>query len=90
MADLIFPDGLIIKEIETKNWTMKKVSVKVEEFKTFLDTYDENGWVNLNLNRGRSWKYYFSLDTFKPNKNYKSSNASDNITWWISVEDIPF
>lgn len=94
MAEKIFTKGIIIKEIETQHWTIKKISVKVDEFKEFLDTYDNNGRVNLNMNRGKSGKLYMELDTWKPNGEYKKPAEVQDVeqenTGSISVEDIPF
>ena len=85
MAEKIFAQWLILKSIETKFGEMKKLSVKIDEFKEFLDTYDNNGWVNLTLKKGQSGKEYIELDTWKPKGEGKSDSSSD-----ISVEDLPF
>ena len=71
MAEKIFAQWLILKSIETKFGEMKKISVKVEEFKEFLDTYDKDGWVNLTLKKGQSGKEYIELDTWKPKEDSK-------------------
>lgn len=68
MAEKIFAQWLILKTLETKFGEMKKISVKVEEFKEFLDTYDKDGWVNLTLKKGQSGKEYIELDTWKKPK----------------------
>ena len=69
MSEKVFAEWLILKSIETQYGELQKLSVKVEEFKTFLDTYDTNWWVNLNLKKSREWKPYIELDTWVPDKN---------------------
>lgn len=56
---------------------MKKLSVKVEEFKEFLDTYDKDGWVNLVLKRGQSGKEYIELDTWEKPKEAPKNDDSE-------------
>jgi hypothetical protein len=92
MADKIFTDWLIIKTITTQNGDFKKLSIKVEEFKTFLDTYAENNWVNINLGKSQAGKEYAYLDTWKPNENKKIEIKKEikNDDDFISMEDIPF
>lgn len=88
MADKVFAEWVIIKEIETKYWSIKKLSIKVEEFKSFLDTYDANGRVNLDMQKGKAGKYYMALNTWQPD--WKKKESIDTTTANISVENIPF
>ena len=44
----VFCEGLIAKRNDkAPDFVLCNLSFKVEEFKTFLDTYDKNGWVNI-------------------------------------------
>ena len=61
----IFADGLIVKESNV-DFITNKLSVKVDEFKKFLDTHNSNGWVNLDIKVSKSGKPYASLNTWKP------------------------
>lgn len=82
MAEKIFAQWLILKSIDTKFGEMKKLSIKVEEFKEFLDIYDKNWWVNLVLKKGQSGKEYIELDTWEKPKEVPKSDE-------VSVEDLP-
>ena len=76
MADKVFCEGLYTKVITTKFGEIIKIGVKVEDFKNFLDTYESNWYVNINLMTSKEWgKKYFELDTFKPD----SSKAKEEI-----------
>lgn len=85
MADKVFADGLFTKIVKTQYWEIVKIWVKVEEFKAFLDTYENNWYVNLNLMTSKDWnKKYFELDTWTPDWSKKETTND------ISVEEIPF
>ena len=89
MADKVFAEGMIVKTITTKYGELDKISIKVEEFKEFLDKYDNNGWVNLNIKTSQwSGKKYAELDTWKPDG--ESTPSKKETSDDISVEDIPF
>jgi len=65
----IFANGFIFKTTETQpEWVVGSMSVKVEEAIAFLKENDKNGWVNLNINTGKSGKQYVELNTFEPKK----------------------
>lgn len=81
----IFADGLILKTIDTQYGELQKLSVKVEEFKSFLDTYDKNWWVNLNIKKSKWGKDYIELDTWSPDSK-EDNKGSDE----ISISDVPF
>ena len=62
-----FADGFIFKRRDNApEWVIGNISVKVDEAITFLKNNDKNGWVNLNVKRGRSGNPYIELDTFDP------------------------
>lgn len=62
-----FADGFIFKRNEkAPEWVIGNISVKVDEAITFLKNNEKNGWVNLNVKRGRSGNPYIELDTFDP------------------------
>ena len=67
-TDKVFAQGLIAKRRETApEFVTCSLSVKVDEFKEFLDTHADKGWVNLNVKKSQGGKYYAELDTWKPN-----------------------
>jgi hypothetical protein len=66
----IFCDGLIVKDRRESapEWVKGSLSVKVDEFKAFLDKHNNGGWVNIDLLTGKSGKPYAVLNTWKPRK----------------------
>ena len=84
MTNKTFVEWLNTKIINTQYWEIVKVWVNVEKFKNFIDTYENNWWVNLNLMTSKEWRKYFELDTWKP------ESKIEPMKWDISVEDIPF
>ncbi len=65
MADITFVEWMIVKTIDTKYGEMKKLSFKVSEFKNFLDTYNNNWWINVDIKKSKEWKEYATLNTWK-------------------------
>lgn len=84
----VFTNGFVFKipHPNAPSFVKGKVSVKVEDFKKFLDEHNDNGWVNIDLKLSQEGKPYAELDTWKPEKadTEKSSDSSD------STGDIPF
>jgi hypothetical protein len=62
----IFVNGLIVKRNEkAPTWIIASLSFKVDEFKQFLDTHNNNGWINVDVKIGKSGKMYAELNTYK-------------------------
>lgn len=78
MDEITFADWIIVKNINWKFWDFQKLSVKIEDFKKFLDDFGENGRCNLVLKKGKSWKHYIQLDNWKPDPNYNKSNIESD------------
>ena len=88
MADKIFADGVSIKTKATIYGEILKVGIKAESFIDFLAKYtNERGYVNLDLKRGQSGKWYMELNTYS--KNNQTEETNENL---VSFEDeeIPF
>lgn len=71
MAEKTFTDGLIFKlpREGAPDFVKGSLSIKVEEFKAFLDEHVTNsGWLNIDLLVGKSMKPYAALNTFVPEK----------------------
>ena len=84
MADKVFVDGVITKIITTQYGEIIKLGVKVEEFKKFLETHEEKGWVNMNLMTSKDGdKKYLELDTWKPDGQQAKPKSND-------TDSIPF
>lgn len=82
-----FPQGIRISNPHEKapNYIRAKVSIKVDEFIQWLSEFQDNGWVNLSLNKSQKGVLYFELDTWKPNtqkvEKYKSQpNVEDEVS----------
>lgn len=95
MANKTFAQGVIIKEIETQYGSIKKISIKVDEFKEFMDTYDKSWWINLDMQKWKAGKYYMALNEWKPDGEYKKTEKNEteqkmSEVGGISIEDIPF
>lgn len=68
MADKIFIPGMILKDPRNAapEFILGHLSIKVDELIPFLQKHASEGWVNIDLCRGRSGKPYASLDNWKP------------------------
>lgn len=88
----VFAKGLIFKAPRPKapSYVKGSLSVKVDEFKAFLDEHTKNGWVNINLKEAKSGKYYAELDTWVPNKDRVAAEPEGAAGEEIPSEDIPY
>ncbi len=61
-------DGLIIKEKHQNapDFVICKGSIKVDEFKKFIDENQNNGWFNFDILRSQQGKLYAKHDDWKP------------------------
>ena len=75
----ILVDGLICKPKNEKlpDFYLGHLSVKVEQFKNFLDNHNNNGWVNIDIMRSKKGNAYARLNTFGQKEEE------------INLEDIP-
>ena len=88
MADKIFADGVSIKAKETRYGEILKVGIKAESFIDFLAKYtNERGYVNLDLKKGQSGKWYMELNTYS--KNNQTEETDENLVSF-GDEEIPF
>ena len=86
-----YANGLFAKKIEFQNGSsMTKLSIKVDDFVSFLEENEQNGWVNLDLKTKKDanakFNLYAELNEFKaePKKESKST------TFVKDDEDFPF
>ena len=91
MAEPIFVNGMIVKKPENApDFVIGKLSVKASDFKMFLDQYENNGWVNIDLLIARNGKPYAKLNDWKPQANQQQNesyndfptNESDGLPFW--------
>jgi hypothetical protein len=70
----IFADGFVFKRNEkAPEFVIGRMSIKVEEAIAFIQTHQDNGWVNLGVKQARTGNYYVELDTFKPTNDSATS-----------------
>ena len=64
--ETIFPDGFIFKKPRegAPKFVKGSMSVKVDEFITFLRKHSNKGWVNMDLLVSKNGKLYTKLNTF--------------------------
>ena len=67
MSDKEFPNGLIFKAPRdgAPDYVIGSLSIRKAEFLAWLNGRDGD-WVNLNLKRGQSGKWYAEVDNWKP------------------------
>lgn len=81
----IFTEGLIVKRNDNApDFVIGNLSIKVDEFKPFLDKHTKNGWVNIDLKKSQSGKYYGEINTWQPKQESKASEPSQ------ASNDLPF
>lgn len=75
----VFADGFMFKRNpNAPDYVIGQMSVKVEEAIKFLQAKSKNGWVNIDIKRGRSGKEYCQLSTFErkqPSQNTPSDES---------------
>ncbi len=74
-------NGMIIKapHANAPDFVKCGISIKIEEFVTYLKTHDNNGWVNLDMKKSREGKLYVSLNEWKPDGQKNNSGFADDI-----------
>lgn len=66
-TEKVFAEGFMFKiNPKSPEWVVGQLSLKADEAITFITKNSQNGWVNLNVNVGKSGKPYVELDTWKP------------------------
>ena len=67
MSDKEFPNGLMLKAPRdgAPDYVIGSVSIRKADFLAWLKGR-EGDWVNLNLKRGQSGKWYAEVDSWKP------------------------
>jgi hypothetical protein len=76
-----FPAGFIWKKPTGKapDFVKGRVSIKVAEFKAWLDKNNSNDWVNLDILKSKDGKIYAKLNDWKPEKKDDDVIDSSNI-----------
>ena len=88
-------NGMIIKapHANAPDFVRGSISIKVSEFKEYLDKNSNDGWVNLDMKKSKEGKLYVSLNDWKPNTQQEYSPKTDprhNGSFDDDLMDIPF
>jgi hypothetical protein len=76
--DPIFADGMSFKRNpNAPDYVIGQMSFKVEDAINFLKARSKNGWVNVDIKRGKSGKEYVQLSTYEP-KPKQQETANDD------------
>jgi len=81
--DKIFAKGVYFKiNDNAPEFVVGQISINVKEILPFLDEHiNSAGYVNLDIKKGQSGKYYIELNTFEGSgKNYVRHREPDNGT----------
>jgi hypothetical protein len=66
-TEKVFAEGFMFKmKPNSPEWVVGSLSLKADEAIAFIQKNTDKGWVNLNVNIGKSGKPYVELDTWKP------------------------
>ena len=79
-TEKVFAEGFMFKmKPNSPEWVVGSLSLKADEAIAFIQKNTDKGWVNLNVNIGKSGKPYVELDQFKPTprKENEKSSGSD-------------
>jgi len=70
-----------------------KISIRIEEFKKFLEEKSGDEWINLQISESRGGKNYISVDNWKPNASKaktESYTPPSQPQPYVADDDIPF
>jgi len=85
-TEKVFAEGFMFKmKPNSPEWVVGSLSLKADEAIAFVTKHSQNGWVNLNVNIGKSGKPYVELDTWKPTQAATTSPDPE-----FNSEGLPF
>jgi hypothetical protein len=66
MDNKTFAKGINFKRNDNApEFVVGKLSIKTDEAVAFLNETSKNGWVNLDIKKAKSGKYYIELDNYE-------------------------
>jgi len=66
-TEKVFAEGFMFKmKPNSPEWVVGSLSLKADEAIAFIQKHSDKGWVNLNVNVGKSGSPYVELDLWKP------------------------
>jgi hypothetical protein len=85
-TEKVFAEGFMFKmKPNSPEWVVGQLSLKADEAIAFIQKNTDKGWVNLNVNIGKSGKPYVELDTWKPTQAATTSADPE-----FNSEGLPF
>jgi hypothetical protein len=85
-TEKVFAEGFMFKmKPDSPEWVVGQLSIKETEAIAFIHNNASNGWVNLNVNIGKSGKPYLELDTWRPKQAAATSPDPE-----FNSEGLPF
>ena len=82
-TEKVFAEGFMFKmKPNSPEWVVGSLSLKADEAIAFIQKNTDKGWVNLNVNIGKSGSPYVELDQFKPTPRVNNQESSGG--------DLPF
>jgi hypothetical protein len=85
-TEKVFAEGFMFKmKPNSPEWVVGQLSLKADEAIAFIQKNTDKGWVNLNVNIGKSGKPYVELDLWKPTQAATTSPDPE-----FNSEGLPF
>ncbi len=87
--EVVFIDGMYVSNPSEKapEWIICNLALFVPQLITFLEKNKNNsGYVNVDIKRGQSGKFYASLNTFKPEKKVDNKIIDPNTGRDVSIQ----
>ena len=85
-TEKVFAEGFMFKmKPNSPEWVVGQLSLKADEAIAFIQKNTDKGWVNLNVNIGKSGKPYVELDLWKPTQAAATSPDPE-----FNSEGLPF
>lgn len=89
-----FVNGMAFRKPSEKapDFIKGKLSIKVEDFKRFLDENQKDGWVNIDLKESKQGNYYAAVDDWVPTQeaNPEQDSVSQDNDETSADQNIPF
>jgi len=79
--DNIFPKGIrfIPRTPQQPDFVKGKISIRVDEFISYLKDKENNGWVNLDILKSKSDKLYLKLNDFQPQRSGENEITKEDL-----------
>ena len=100
MAEKIFPEGIraFKKNDKAPDYVLASVVISINELNNWLrgdggqhlTQYNKQEQLKLQLLNSKDGKPYFTVDTFKPNKEQQAQSSIDELTPEQPSDDLPF